>query len=396
MYTIKGTSLADTFKNVCQEILTNGVDCVVNRDHVQDNGTIELCPAYVEVTHPEWSIMLMDERAGNPFAQIFETLWVYSGQSSVETLKFFIPRAPNYADNETHWRGAYGPRLRDANGTAQKLNTEPAGSHSCDQIKYIINTLTKDPSSRRAIMTIWDPVKEDTARSQVLREMGKEAGDSKDYPCNIALQFLIRDGKLKLIVKMRSNDALYGFSGINVFEWTWLQCMIAGKLGVEVGSYHHEASSLHVYKNVVDKVTKCAGARALQTAHPSWLNLISKEEAWNSLDKVLYKKVCEKVKGFTLSADNCQEYLENWSRYQLEDEPTVYLALYCLWKHDRNKFADMYINVISHLKNTDMKLGAVHFFNRNTKGVNGEIQYLLVKGVDNCGKEVVGKIQNPE
>ena len=72
--------------------------------------------------------------------------------------------------------------------------------------------------------------------------------DSKDIPCNNWLHWLIRDGKLHLNVALRSNDVIWGFSGINCFEWSVLQEMMAFWAGVEAGDATYFASSFHVYK----------------------------------------------------------------------------------------------------------------------------------------------------
>ena len=390
MYTIKGTSLAHTFKNVCEAIVKHGEEVKILRDHAQDTGTVELLPAYVEVSSPAHSAIIMDVRASNPFAQIFETMWVYSGDDCVDTLKYFIPRAPDYADNGTHWRAGYGPRLRAARGYDNKDYS--VGKY--DQIKYIIDTLNQDPSSRRAIMTIWDPVKEYNAKDYAY-ELTKS--DSKDYPCNIALQFIIRNGELNMIVKMRSNDALFGFSGINVFEWTWLQCMIAARLGVEVGSYYHEATSLHVYKNVWDKVVDCASANVVKCSYPSWFDLMARDSYWNSLDMENYADACSMVTYLIKERRRCVDFLNNWLDHEvcktpIVDEPLVYIAMYALWKHDKKLFAELYVRVMDSLRYTDMKMAVAHFFNRNTKGVDSSVAWLTLKGANESAKIVARTI----
>ena len=50
---------------------------------------------------------------------------------------------------------------------------------------------------------------------------------------------------------MRSNDLMWGYF-YDVFMFTWLQEAIANELGVDVGYYHHHATSLHVYEPYFD------------------------------------------------------------------------------------------------------------------------------------------------
>ena len=91
--------------------------------------------------------------------------------------------------------------------------------------------LKADPNTRQAVIHIKDASNEQT----------------KDLPCTLTLQFLIRGGKLNLIANMRSNDIWLGFP-YDAFSFTCLQMKMAMELGVEVGFYIHMAGSMHLYK----------------------------------------------------------------------------------------------------------------------------------------------------
>src|SRR5678815_3357868 len=66
--------------------------------------------------------------------------------------------------------------------------------------------------------------------------------------CNNWLQFLIRDDKLHLHVTIRSNDAMWGWSGINTFEWSLLHEMVATELAIDVGPVTYFIGNLHLYE----------------------------------------------------------------------------------------------------------------------------------------------------
>src|SRR6185369_6985003 len=51
-----------------------------------------------------------------------------------------------------------------------------------------------------------------------------------------------------LHVSVRSNDVMWGWSGINVFEWSTLLEMVAGMTQLRVGSLHFSVSSFHLYE----------------------------------------------------------------------------------------------------------------------------------------------------
>jgi thymidylate synthase len=57
----------------------------------------------------------------------------------------------------------------------------------------------------------------------------------------------VRDGKLEWSQIMRSNDVFRGLP-YNFVQFTMLQEVLAGWIGVEPGSYTHFADSLHLYE----------------------------------------------------------------------------------------------------------------------------------------------------
>ena len=116
-----------------------------------------------------------------------------------------------------------------------------------NQIEYIIEKLKKVPYSRRAVAITWQPWKDEWA----------------DYPpCLQLIQCRVIDGKLNMWVTMRSNDS-FKASFFNMYAFTELQRYIADRIGVEVGTYYHYATSYHIYerdwkwvRSFVEKVKK--------------------------------------------------------------------------------------------------------------------------------------------
>jgi len=240
---LSATTMNDAFAGALRDLLTCGTEVKARGDTV----TVELMHYRVRICEPQHRVMMFPHRRNNPFATLFETLWVLAGENDAKELKFFLPRAMDFSDDGKVWRAGYGPRLRRAMGfddkltsaiyQDDKLNWPNAPSTRIDQIKKAHNTLKADPSSRQAVMTIWDPAKECTIEK------------SKDFPCCNRVALLIRDDKLHLTLNMRSNDILWGFSAINVYEFTALQEFLASLLGVGMGQYQHAADSFHAYKS---------------------------------------------------------------------------------------------------------------------------------------------------
>ena len=103
-----------------------------------------------------------------------------------------------------------------------------------EQMPFVINELTRNRYSRRAVIDVRDWV-EDT----------KEGNTGP--ACLQHLHFFIRDEKLHLKVLMRSNDAPEA-TFMNMFAFIKLQQRIAEELSAGMGSYTHRANSFHCYE----------------------------------------------------------------------------------------------------------------------------------------------------
>ena len=189
-------------------------------------------------------------------AQIAETMWILSGRNDVEWLSYYLPRAIEFSDDGETWRGGYGPRLRNFGG---KMFGDAVGpSIPVDQLDAVIRELQANPTSRRAVLGIWDPLMD-------ARRAGEEPW--KDVPCNDFISFQSRLGELHAHVFVRSNDLMWGWSGINAFEWSVLQEVIASILGIEVGTLTFSISSLHAYDRHWSKLRKIGAAYPVPEEH---------------------------------------------------------------------------------------------------------------------------------
>lgn len=185
------------------------------------NGTVsEITHVGITLMRPYEREIIVNGRKPNIAAQIAETMWVLSGRNDVEFLSLYLPRAKEFSDDGETWRGGYGRRLRNWFG-------------GVDQLEACVELLRADPLTRRAVMQIFDP--------------GNDFAPSKDIPCNNWISFSNRLGKLDMHVGVRSNDLMWGWSGINAFEWSALQEIVAGMVGVQVGALHFSITSLHLY-----------------------------------------------------------------------------------------------------------------------------------------------------
>jgi thymidylate synthase len=140
-----------------------------------------------------------------------ENLWYLSGRNSLFLLTHYNKNYHNFADQGI-LQGSYGPMI-------------------LEQIRYVVNSLSKDQDSRQAVISLWRP----------------NPNDAKDKPCTLNFHFMIRDNKLNMHVTMRSNDAIWG-QNYDVPSFSHILLVIAGSLGVKPGHLYLTANSLHIYE----------------------------------------------------------------------------------------------------------------------------------------------------
>ena len=180
-------------------------------------------PVVACLTEPRNRMHCLPDRGGNPWVSLAEFPWLMAGRNDLAWLGHYLPRAGNFSDDYgSTWRAGYGPRLRAWGGYV-------------DQISEAVHKLRTNPDTRQAVVSLWDP------------ETDNIAG-SKDYPCTLALHFQRQGGKLDLTAMMRSNDLIWGFSGVNLVNFTLLLEAVAIMSDIPIGRYYHVASNLHVYE----------------------------------------------------------------------------------------------------------------------------------------------------
>lgn len=212
----------------------------------RNGSTRELPFTNITLIQPHNREITLPSRKANVVAQIAETMWVLAGRNDIEWLSHYLPRAADFSDDGLTWRAGYGPRLR----TWINRDGDPV-----DQLARVVELLKADPRTRRAVISLFDPALDFT--------------ESKDIPCNNWLHFLSRDGVLNLHVAVRSNDAMWGWSGINAFEWSVLLEIVASLTDLEIGALHFSVSSMHLYERHWDKAERITRDVAVQVLRSS-------------------------------------------------------------------------------------------------------------------------------
>lgn len=224
---------------------------------VRDQDTFELLNRVTVLERPSERLLFLPGRLHDVFAQVAETLWVLRGRNDIDWLSGYLPRAPDFSDDGKTWRAAYGPRLRRWHGEV-------------DQVGEVRRILRQDRASRRAVISLFDPDSDFT--------------ESRDIPCNNWLSWLIRDGELHLNVALRSNDALWGFSGTNAFEWSVLHELMAGWTDTKVGPLTFLATSFHLYAERLERARNIVAGFHGLSPYDHGVGITPITIPWESLD----------------------------------------------------------------------------------------------------------------
>jgi thymidylate synthase len=184
-------------------------------------------------------ITIKERKLGYKFMAA-EAAWIMSGDNRVSTIQPFSKAIGNFSDDGILFFGAYGPKVRD-------------------QLAHVLQSLLADNDSRQAVMTIWRP----------------NPRASKDIPCTISCQFMIRGGFLHCFMNMRSSDAWLGVP----YDWFNFSMLSAGValllrekgLNVKLGNLHFYAASQHLYESNWEGAEICQDGEILGDYEP--LNL---------------------------------------------------------------------------------------------------------------------------
>lgn len=218
---LQGQSATDVWLNGVRLILENGT--VVSPRGLNCK---ELLNAHTTVSM-KYPIMDVPVRKLGYKFMYAEAYFILSGGSLVEDIAPYSRRISDYSDDGFTFAGAYGPKV-------------------VSQIDYVINTLVKDPFSRQAVLTIW-------------RE---NPGPSKDIPCTISVQFIIRENQLHLIDTMRSSDMWLGwpydtFNFSMIAVYVILEYYRLTGVELELGLLGMNLGSLHLYESEWAKAEDC-------------------------------------------------------------------------------------------------------------------------------------------
>ena len=195
--------------------------------------TREILHVAISVADPRQRWVVSREPPLNLAFALAEIVWIMTGRRDLAFLDYWNRRYRDFVGPGPELHGAYGYRLRHHLGV--------------DQLERAYRVLDGNPDTRQVVLQIWD------SREDLPAPDGTPA--DRDVPCNVAAMPKIRDGKLEWLQVIRSNDMMLGVPH-NFVQFTSMQEILAGWLGVECGSYAQVSDSLHVYDSDWDDVMR--------------------------------------------------------------------------------------------------------------------------------------------
>ena len=262
MFTIEANGINSFLVNMSKMLMQHAV-----RRETRGFICYELpAPVLIKINNPLARHVTVAERKWNYMLPYAESLWIALGRNDVSLPGYYVKNLYNFSDDGLYIRAGYGSRLRHLSGvstdykighdendnTLSNFSLEKTTFNEVDQFKYIESIFLKDKNTRQAVIDIADQVKDCFDSSQNLKV-------TKDFPCTRSIQFIINNGKLDMIVHMRSNDFIWGATAVNIFNFTYMQEYFSNILSCEVGTYYHFVTNFHYYDNfhnLVERLSK--------------------------------------------------------------------------------------------------------------------------------------------
>lgn len=161
---------------------------------------------------------------------IYELLWFLQGKTNVHYLKEHgVTIWDEWADENGDLGPVYGSQWR---------GWRTADGREVDQLAGVIEQIKTNPTSRRLIVSAWNPGEVD--------RMALPA-------CHALFQFYVADERLSCQLYQRSADVFLGVP-FNIASYSMLTMMIAQVCGLGLGDFVHTLGDTHLYLNHLEQV----------------------------------------------------------------------------------------------------------------------------------------------
>ena len=223
-----GSSADDVWQQVVREFQHPRV---VKAQDSRNGMTKEILHAAISISDPRKRWIMSRQPALNPAFALAEIIWIMNGRRDLAFLEFWNKEYRKFVGPGPELHGAYGHRLR------RHLDL--------DQLERAYQALKQDCNTRQVVLQIWD------SKIDMPRSNGKPSDE--DIPCNLVSILKVRNSKLEWLQILRSNDLFLGLP-YNIVQFTSIQEILAGWLGIKCGTYNQISDSLHIYERDEGKI----------------------------------------------------------------------------------------------------------------------------------------------
>ena len=160
---------------------------------------------------------------------VHELLWFLRGETNARYLR---EHGVSIWDEWADANGELGPVYG-----AQWRSWGAADGRSIDQLAQVVDTLKKNPDSRRMVVSAWN-----------VGELDKMAL----LPCHALFQFYVADGRLSCQLYQRSADVFLGVP-FTIASYALLTAMVAQVCDLQPGDFVHTLGDAHLYQNHLEQ-----------------------------------------------------------------------------------------------------------------------------------------------
>ncbi len=169
-------------------------------------------------------------------SMLHEVLWYLSGEDHIRNLRQHTKIWDAWADEDGNLDTAYGRYWRRFPSAQVNPATGRYEVVEVDQIGNVLHLLRNDPTSRRMVVTAWEP---------------GNAFTSKLPPCHYTFAFNVQGSTLNCHLTQRSGDIALGIP-FNLAAYALLTQILAQETGFELGHFSHTIIDAHIYVNHID------------------------------------------------------------------------------------------------------------------------------------------------
>ncbi len=213
-----------SYLQLLDEVLNHGID----RDDRTGVGTRSLFGRQMRFDLSEGFPLLTTKKV-HLRSIIYELLWFLRGETNIAWLNDHgVSIWDEWADQDGNLGPVYGKQWR---------SWQCPDHQTIDQIAWVENEIRSNPSSRRLIVTAWNP---------------SDVGQMALPPCHLLFQFYVAGDRLSCQLYQRSGDIFLGVP-FNIASYALLTMMMAAVTGLKPGEFVHTLGDLHLYRNHFDQ-----------------------------------------------------------------------------------------------------------------------------------------------